>query len=85
MAEWAPVTELADVCQLEDADVAAGFQHGAAGHPEPGSWASRAFWHGWRNGRMAVGLAPPDGAQDVLVYRWRAFTGYHDDLGSPVH
>lgn len=84
MAEWAPVTEVAEVWWLDGSEIVAGFQHGAAGNPEPGSWASRSFWHGWRNGRVSAGLAPSDSTQDALLYRWLVLTGYSEDSGMPV-
>jgi hypothetical protein len=85
VAEWSPVTELSDVWGLDESEIVAGFHRGVAGEPEPGSWASRAFWHGWRNGRMAAGLVPPEPEQELLAYRWSALTGYVEGRGMPVH
>jgi hypothetical protein len=85
VAEWSPVTEVADLTLLDEREIVAGFQLGVSGEPEPGSWASRALWHGWRNGRVAAGLAESDPAQDVLSYRWRQLLAYSDDHGVPLH
>jgi hypothetical protein len=66
MAEFAPVETILDFRQLDDGDTLEGYFDGFHGSPEPGSDRSRAFWHGWRNGRVDAGLAEPDCAQRAL-------------------
>lgn len=58
--EFQPVTVL-DVFLLDLDEVASGYQHGAAGEPEPvANCFSRAFWHGWRTGAANAGHLPLD-------------------------
>jgi hypothetical protein len=78
VAEFLPVTDLADAFSLVDDEVALGYQLGASGFASLGSWASRAVWHGWRNGRVGAGLAEPDAAQVVLAHRWQLGFGCSD-------
>jgi hypothetical protein len=66
MAEFAPVRTVADFRQLDEGDILEGYLDGFHGGPEPGSDRSRAYWHGWRNGRTDAGLAEPDAAQRAL-------------------
>lgn len=77
MSEFAPVSELADVWMLDEHEVALGYRCGLANNPAPGSWASRAFWHGWRSGRVDGGHAESDPVQEVLAYRWQAAMGFN--------
>lgn len=67
MSEFRPITTLADLSLQDEGEIAAGYLAGLGGAPEPGSDKSRAHWHGWRNGRMDGGYAPPDDAQIQLV------------------
>ena len=71
---WEPVTSLADLDQLNDAEIQEGYFDGRddAPEPQPGGNRSRAYWHGWRVGmadarRLDLG---PDHAQ--LVHEWLA-------------
>jgi hypothetical protein len=60
MSEFKPIDTLADLARqdLVCGDIEAGYIAGVYGAPEPiASTFSRAFWHGWRNGRV-------DGAHD---------------------
>lgn len=83
MAEFSPVSDLADMFGLVDAEVQVGYRLGAAGVGSPASHWSRSVWHGWRNGRVDAGLAERDEAQRLLSYRWQMATGFTDGL--PVH
>ena len=63
MSEFKPIDTLADLAQQDFvfAEVEAGYIAGVYGAPEPiASTFSRAFWHGWRNGRIDSGHAEPD-------------------------
>jgi hypothetical protein len=71
MTEFAPVETIADFRQLDDGETLEGYFDGFHGSPEPGSDRSRAFWHGWRNGRVDAGLAEPDRAQHALELEFR--------------
>jgi hypothetical protein len=66
MSEFAPITTLEDLEQQPDEELIAGYRSGYRNEPEPGSDRSRAFWHGWRNGRVDGGHAPIDAAQEAL-------------------
>lgn len=67
MSEFRPITNPADLDLQDPDEITAGYLAGLNGAPEPGSDRSRAFWHGWRNGRMDGGFAPPDAAQIELA------------------
>lgn len=67
MSEFTPVETVDDLNSLDDDEIVAGYRSGFRGEPEPGSDKSRAFWHGWRNGRVDIGLAQPDVHQALLV------------------
>ncbi len=66
MSEFALVETVADFRLLDDGEILEGYFDGFHGAPTPGSDRSRAFWHGWRNGRVDAGLAEPDSAQLAL-------------------
>ncbi|MCQ8242278.1 hypothetical protein [Rhizosaccharibacter radicis] len=81
MPEFTPVETVADFHTLDEADLLEGYLDGFHGSPAPGSDRSRGYWHGWREGRVAAGLAEAGPDQLRLA---RAF----DDLdeagnGSP--
>lgn len=67
MSEFIPVETAEDLNGLDEDEIVAGYRSGFHGEPEPGSDKSRAFWHGWRNGRVDIGLAKPDIHQDRLI------------------
>lgn len=62
-----PVSTLAELELLDDAEMAEGYADGRAGEPEPGGNRGRAYWHGWRNGRVDGGYAQPDAAMIRLA------------------
>lgn len=67
MSEFVPVSTLADLDTLDDAEVVAGYRDGLANEPEPGNSRSRSYWHGWRNGMADRGLREIDEAQRELA------------------
>jgi hypothetical protein len=67
MREFVPVTTLADLATLDDAEVLEGYRDGFAGDPEPGNNRSRSYWHGWRNGALDGGHRQKDAAQAELA------------------
>lgn len=71
MPEFTPVTTVADMAAQDSEDVLAGYRAGLQGYPEPvASIFSRAYWHGWRNGRVDGGYAEPDAAQAALAHEY---------------
>lgn len=68
MSERTPVTTVAELDTLDDTEIVEGYHDGRAGEPEPGDNRSKAYWHGWRNGRVDGGHeANPDGAMMELI------------------
>lgn len=68
MAEFAPVTEVRELCGLDDDQVLGGYMAGFRGDPEPvASVFSRSWWHGWRNGAVDGGHRDKDAAQAILA------------------
>ena len=69
MAEFLPVTTLADLIDQDGDDIVADYRAGAAGDPEPlASSFSRAFVHGWLNGAVDGGHRPKSAAQAMLAH-----------------
>lgn len=46
-----PVTTVAELKTLDEAEMLEGYKDGLAGDDEPGGNRSKSYWHGWRNGR----------------------------------
>lgn len=46
-----PVTTIAELETLDEAEILEGYTDGLALEPEPGGNRSKSYWHGWRNGR----------------------------------
>lgn len=67
MGEFIPVSTLADLDTLDDAEVLEGYRDGLANEPEPGGNRSRSYWHGWRNGMVDHGHREIDAAQRELA------------------
>jgi hypothetical protein len=67
MPEFLPVATIMDFQTLDEAEVLLGYMEGFDGSPVPGSGASRAFYHGWRNGMVDGGFAQPDESQRQLA------------------
>lgn len=51
MSERVPVETVEELEMLDEAEMLDGFIDGFRGEPEPGDNRSKAYWHGWRNGR----------------------------------
>lgn len=62
-----PVTTIADLDSLDDAEIIEGYRDGRAGEPEPKGNRSRSYWHGWRNGAVDGGHREKDAAQAELA------------------
>lgn len=70
-----PVTTAAELATLDPAEVREGYADGLDGEPEPGGNRSKAYWHGFRNGRNDR-LGVSDAAGRALVRDVRASGGY---------
>ncbi len=68
MTERAPVTTLARLAELDEAEIVEGYHDGIAGDPSPGGNRSDSYWHGWRNGMVDGGHAEKDVAQELLAH-----------------
>ena len=70
-----PVTTVADLKSLDEAEMVQGYLAGYEGWPEPGDNRSRAYWHGWRNGASDGKHREIDAAQRKLAHEvvnsWR--------------
>ncbi|HEY0205268.1 MAG TPA: hypothetical protein VGC15_14085 [Acetobacteraceae bacterium] len=66
MTERNPVRTVTELEGMDSDDIVEGYQAGRQGDPEPGDNRSRAYWHGWRNGRVDGGHAAQDDAQRDL-------------------
>ena len=67
MSEFQKVNSKADLANLDDAEMVAGYMAGLDGASEPGSDKSRGYWHGWRNGMVDSGRADKDAEQANLA------------------
>lgn len=65
--QFEPVRTAADLASLDQADVYEGYVSAERGDPEPGPNRGRAFWHGWRNRMIDMGILPVDDASIQLV------------------
>jgi hypothetical protein len=61
------VATKADLDTLDQADILEGYMSAERGDPEPGANRGRAFWHGWRNRMVDIGVLPVDAASIQLV------------------
>lgn len=68
MSEFQPVTTIADLETLDDAETQEGYFDGYDGEPEPGNNRSRSYWHGWRNGAVDGGHREKDEHQAMLAH-----------------
>lgn len=62
-----PVRTRVDLQSLDEKDIVEGYMSAERGDPEPGENRGRAFWHGWRNRMMDLGVIPLDDASRQLV------------------
>ena len=67
-----PVTTLAELDALDDAELMAGHMSAEKGDPEPGANHSRAFHHGWRTRMMDLGEIEIPYEHRVLIKLWVA-------------
>lgn len=67
MANFAPVSTMADLDSLNRLEVTEGYLSAERGDPEPGENRGRAFWHGWRNRMIDLGQIPSDAASRALA------------------
>lgn len=71
-----PVTTLAELDQLDGAEVIEGYMDAKDGITVVGDNRSKSYWHGWRNGMADSGQMPIDEAQRKLAHEvvksWRA-------------
>lgn len=70
MNVFAPVRTLDDLDSLSEADIVEGYTTAKPGDPEPGENRGRAFWHGWRNRMIDLGVIEGDDAAAALVAAW---------------
>jgi hypothetical protein len=68
MSEFKPVATAADLRNLDDDEIVAGYRDGLACADEPGSDKSRSYWHGWRNAQTDKGRTPVDINQQRLAH-----------------
>ena len=66
----APVTTLADLLALDNAEVVDGFMSAERGDPEPGANHSRSYYHGWRTRMMDMGEIPIPPEHHALARAW---------------
>ena len=64
---FAPVSTIADLESLDQDAIVEGYASAERGDPEPGPNRGRAFWHGWRNRMMDLGVIEHDAASRQLV------------------
>lgn len=57
-----PVVTVAELDSLDPAEILEGYWDGKDGLSEPGNNRSKAYWHGWRNGRSdRTHIVDPEG------------------------
>lgn len=66
-----PLTAVAELADINDDDLIAGYRAGRAGDDEPGHNHSTGYWHGWRNG-AADRTGNLDQAQRQLAHAYVA-------------
>lgn len=67
MTPFAPVTTLADLATLDEAEMLEGYLSAERGDPEPGPNRGRAFWHGWRCRMFDYGVIKADDGHRQLT------------------
>ena len=68
MSEFRPVETVADLNNLDDDEILAGYISGLTFSDDPGSDKSRSFWHGWRNAQTDKGRTSLDIYQQRLAH-----------------
>lgn len=70
-----PVRTLEELDALDDAQIREGYLAAERGDPEPGENRGKAYWHGWRNRMIDLGVLPSDDAARALVKAYVAREG----------
>lgn len=65
-----PVRTVADLDTLDEAEIIDGYRSAERGDPEPGPNRGRAYWHGWRNRMIDLGVIPGDDASRQLAHEF---------------
>lgn len=76
MAEFKPVTSMAELLELDAGQVVAGYRSGLAGDQAPGTDKCRGFHHGYRNGQVDGGFAGKDEAMVALARDYHPWASY---------
>ena len=63
-----PVRTKADLDTLDHDAIVNGYLSAERGDPEPGPNRGRAYWHGWRNAMIDMGVLQPDDASRALAH-----------------
>lgn len=63
MTDRKAISCVADLADLDDAEILEGYADGRRNEATPGGNRSLSYWHGWRNGRVDGGHAENDAAQ----------------------
>ena len=69
---FAPVRTLRDLNSLDERGILEGYASAERGDPEPGENRGRAFWHGWRNRMIDIGVLKSDDSSRQLAAEWAA-------------
>lgn len=64
---FTPVSTIEDLESLDAAEIIEGYKSADLFDPEPGPNRGRAFWHGWRNRMIDLGVLPTDDASRELA------------------
>ena len=64
---FAPPKTIAELDELDAAEIVEGYTSAERGDPEPGENRGRAFWFGWRNRMMDLHVIPIDAAHMALT------------------
>lgn len=72
MSNFEPVCTYADLQTLDENEIVDGYLSAERGDPEPGENRGRAYWHGWRNRMIDLGVLPHDEAAWRLAREYLA-------------
>lgn len=67
MVERVPISTVAQLVALDQAEVVEGYRDGLNGEP-CGDNRSTAYWHGWSNAQRDKGLQPPTPESTALAH-----------------
>lgn len=70
MSDRTPVTTVEELESFDDAEMVEGYMDALNNEPEPGPNRSKAYWHGFRNGKTDrhENRVPIDNAQSTLAH-----------------